>query len=143
GTAWSFNPPVGVDACSGEKFTVDILSTVTQGVCPQEVTRTWQITDACGNTSACSQTVTVGSSVPVFLNTPLSSAGQWTPTGELTGSHSAAVLLPDGTVLVAGGSTLAQLYDPTTETWTATGSLATDGFGQTLTLLSNGKVLIA
>jgi N-acetylneuraminic acid mutarotase len=66
-----------------------------------------------------------------------------------------AVLLPDGTVLVAGGYTndssgnnatslaSAELYDPISETWTDTGSMAEARDGQTATLLSDGTVLVA
>ena len=58
-------------------------------------------------------------------------------------------MLPNGKVLVAGGindqrrSRSAELYDPATGTWTATGSLATARYGHTATLLPNGKVLVA
>jgi len=49
-------------------------------------------------------------------------------------------------VLVVGGSPVAlastELYDPPTGTWTVTGSLITGRFGQTATLLSDGRVLI-
>ena len=60
-----------------------------------------------------------------------------------------ATLLPNGKVLVAGGrsggSTLAsaELYDPATGTWSATGVLATARYYHTATLLPNGKVLVA
>ena len=60
-----------------------------------------------------------------------------------------ATLLPNGKVLVAGGcsddGTLAsaELYDPASGTWTATGSLATARNLHTATLLPNGKVLVA
>ena len=61
-----------------------------------------------------------------------------------------ATLLPNGKVLVAGGYRLqrldlasAELYDPASGTWTATGSLATARAGHTATLLPNGKVLVA
>src|SRR5207248_1648970 len=66
-----------------------------------------------------------------------------------TGRHNPnAVLLSNGTVLVAGGVgggnflTIAELYDPATGTWSNTGSLSTMRAGHRATLLSNGKVLV-
>ena len=59
-----------------------------------------------------------------------------------------ATLLPSGQVLVAGGldnsSALAstELYDPTSNTWSAAGSLTTARDAHTATLLPSGKVLI-
>jgi hypothetical protein len=62
-------------------------------------------------------------------------------------------LLLNGKVLVAGGDsgsygpggvpTSAELYDPASGTWMATGSLANGRYSHTATLLSNGKVLVA
>ena len=58
-------------------------------------------------------------------------------------------LLLNGKVLLAGGVdssdplARAELYDPTSGTWSATGSLATGRFLHTKTLLPNGKVLVA
>jgi Kelch motif/Galactose oxidase, central domain len=58
-------------------------------------------------------------------------------------------LLPNGKVLVAGGVgtsgflSSAELYDPASGTWTATGSLTTAREVHTATLLPNGKVLVA
>lgn len=61
-------------------------------------------------------------------------------------------LLPNGKVLLAGGTTggyaslgycCAYLYDPTTQTFQATGSLATPRIFYTATLLQSGLVLIA
>ena len=57
-------------------------------------------------------------------------------------------MLRDSKVLVAGGSNAngalasAELYDPTSGSWTATGSLATGRYSHTATLLPNGKVLV-
>jgi hypothetical protein len=78
----------------------------------------------------------------------------WSATGSLNNgrySHT-ATLLRNGKVLVAGGLTndnsppylaSAELYDPASGTWTATGSLSTTRYNHTATLLPNGKVLVA
>jgi WD40 repeat protein len=81
-------------------------------------------------------------------------AGTFVNTGTLAVGHDShtATLLPNGKVLVAGGvngpgdqtaSASAELYDPTSGTWTTTGSLATARYVHTATLLPNGKVLVA
>ena len=57
--SWNFDAPMAVDACSGTNVTLTVLSTVTNGAAPPLITRTWQATDACGKTNACSQTVTI------------------------------------------------------------------------------------
>jgi Galactose oxidase, central domain/Kelch motif len=78
-------------------------------------------------------------------------SGTWTPTGSLVTARSGhtATLLPNGKVLVAGGSAGlfaatpgAELYDPASGTWTATGSLNTGVYIGTATLLPNGMVLV-
>lgn len=65
-----------------------------------------------------------------------------------------ATLLPNGKVLVAGGASgpvfgddvsvlsSAELYDPATNEWTATGSMQEARAFATATLLANGKVLV-
>src|SRR5438067_13485368 len=58
-------------------------------------------------------------------------------------------MLLSGGVVVAGGEydvsvlSSAELYDPASGTWTATGSLGTAREDHTATLLPNGKVLVA
>jgi hypothetical protein len=84
-------------------------------------------------------------------------AGSFTPTGAMMTprrSHT-ATLLPDGKVVVAGGYTSvanrfsvgrlagAELYDPSTGTFTPTGSMLTTHACHSGTLLGNGKVLFA
>jgi hypothetical protein len=85
--------------------------------------------------------------------------GTWTATGAMTVGRRGhtATLLPNGQVLVAGGgcetacdagsflNTLqsAELYNPRTRTWTATGSMSYEREFQTATLLSDGQVLVA
>jgi WD40 repeat protein len=59
-----------------------------------------------------------------------------------------ATLLLDGRVLVVGGETIrprdsAELYEPVSEMWTATGSMITPRYGYVATLLPDGKVLVA
>ncbi|ATB42289.1 hypothetical protein CYFUS_007767 [Cystobacter fuscus] len=80
--------------------------------------------------------------------------GVWSPTGRMSTlryDHT-AVALSDGKVLVAGGGTgesaggvlaTAELYDPSTRQWTLTGSLLTARRNHTMTVLSDGRVLVA
>src|SRR5205807_4207479 len=80
--------------------------------------------------------------------------GTWTVTSPMTIARKdhTATLLPNGKVLVVGGQPdsgnsiflrTAELYDPATETWTSTGSLAVGRAEHTATLLADGKVLVA
>lgn len=63
-------------------------------------------------------------------------------------SDHAAVRLPDGRVLVSGGTDgtnalkSSEVYDPSTETWTTTGDMTAARRGHVATLLANGKVLV-
>jgi hypothetical protein len=98
-------------------------------------------------------------------NTALGSAeifhpatGKWTVTGPMVtarGYHG-AVRLQGGKVLVTGGVdapfpfppgfmglAATELYDPATGTWTASGSMNSGRFGNTLNRLKNGHVLAA
>ena len=59
-----------------------------------------------------------------------------------------STLLPDGRVLIAGGSdgaspvSTAELYEPVTGTFSATGSMATPRYMATATMLDGGEVLV-
>ena len=78
--------------------------------------------------------------------------GQWSDTGSMNAARCAptTTLLPNGEVLVAGGSDpdgnslgTAELYNPVTGTWQETGSLNTSRIGPLAELLGNGTVLVA
>ncbi len=80
GTAWSFDVPSSANMCDGYSTNPVVFSTVTNGLCPQVMTRTWVFTNACGYSNFCSQTVTVASCVP-----PPSGMVSWWP-GDGNGS---------------------------------------------------------
>ena len=98
GAAWNFDTPVTSDICSGTNVTLT-FTTVTNGVCPQVITRTWTATDLCGNTNTCSQTVTVVACVPAPSGMTL-----WLPFDEASGTTSAN--------LYAGGNNGTQINAP-------------------------------
>ena len=81
---------------------------------------------------------------------PQAEAAAFTYTGTLNiGRVSpSATLLPNGKVLVSGGSnsgalSSAELYNPATEMWTLTGTMTTARNAHAAILLPNGKVLAA
>ena len=73
GVAWSFDDPVATDTCGA--LVVQVIHTVTNATDTDTLvaTRTWQATDACGNTSTCQQSITVWSGgLPVITSQPQS-----------------------------------------------------------------------
>jgi len=85
------------------------------------------------------------------------STGKWTTTGSMLKGRAefVAVLLPSGNVLVGGGctsygangclavTTAAEVYNPATGKWSATGALRAARMAMTATVLTTGNVLIA
>lgn len=94
---------------------------------------------------------------PTAAPSPTALGASWTATADMAAGrlHHTATLLADGRVLVAGGTpgeendrekdplASAELYDPKTGTWSATGSMATPRKDHAATLLDNGMVLVA
>jgi N-acetylneuraminic acid mutarotase len=89
-----------------------------------------------------------------FADLYVSTTGKWKATGTMTISREehATVLLSNGQVLAIGGTTVnfngitvasAELYDSTTGSWTATGSMLQGRERHTATALQNGQVLVA
>ncbi len=78
-----------------------------------------------------------------------SSTGTFIATGNMTTARQdqTATMLPDGTVLIAGGDlaagTSAELYSFATSTFSGTASMVTPRFMHTATLLPDGRVLVA
>jgi len=80
--------------------------------------------------------------------------GTWSSAGSLhvpRFGHTATLLLPSGKVLVTGGcmantgcsnTATSELYDPTSNSWSKTGSLNTARYYHTAVLLHTGKVLV-
>jgi WD40 repeat protein len=61
---------------------------------------------------------------------------------ENTGGNHTATLLPDGRVLIAGGSADPAIYDPASDTWQPAGSLAVERCFTRAVLLQDGRVLL-
>ncbi|KFE72517.1 hypothetical protein DB31_0780 [Hyalangium minutum] len=80
-------------------------------------------------------------------------SGHWAPVGNMVTPrlYHTATLLPDGRVLVTGGAdqeyggailSTAEVYDPGSGTWSATGRMAVARRNHTATLLPGGRVLV-
>ena len=105
-------------------------------------TFTVMATDSGGATASTTYTLPVIQAAPGSFKTIAPMVAQRT-------QHTAS-LLPNGKLLIAGGTTgigglalkTAELYDPTLNAWTSAGNMTTARNSHTATLLRNGKVLI-
>jgi hypothetical protein len=69
GSTWNFDTPTSAGNCSAGNVTVTVLGTVTNNQnCATAITRTWQVSDACGNSVVCTQAVTVVDTKPPNVN---------------------------------------------------------------------------
>jgi len=100
--------------------------------------------------------IALGLVITFVLAIAAQGANVFAPTGSLGADRQGhtATLLPNGKVLVAGGASQfpdfaetslanAEVYDPSTCTWSPTGSLGSARYFHTATLLANGQVLVA
>jgi N-acetylneuraminic acid mutarotase len=131
---------------------------------PQVATGTWQagnaMTEARSGSAAVpladgSVLITGGDGTSGPLNTAelMSSVGTFSSVAPMQSprSNHAAIVLQDGRVLVTGGTTpgggitnSAELYDPTTQSWTtANSAMIAPRSGHTASLLPDGTVLLA
>jgi hypothetical protein len=75
GTAWTFDTPVATSCCTNlfdapgglTNVLITPVTTMTNGVCPKTITRTWKIIDGCLDTNFCSQAVTVVDTTPPVI----------------------------------------------------------------------------
>jgi Kelch motif len=108
------------------------------------------------STAGAAQTLLADTSASAQLYHP--ATGSWMSAGNMTTARQqySATLLPNGSVLIAGGYSYvsptpamapmslatAEIFDPVGGTWTATRSMTVGRYGHTATLLSNGTVLV-
>src|ERR1019366_8512809 len=86
---------------------ITVVSTVTNGVCPQVITRTWLATDLCGNTNTCSQTVTVNQAaqcVACETWTPRDSSRAWVSVASSADGNKLAAVVLGGQIYTSTNS---------------------------------------
>ena len=145
GTAELYNPVTGTFTKTGSMQTCRSLHTA-------NLLRNGLVLVA-GGTSNCAgnEVQTIDTSVCELYNP---TAGTFSKTGKMSTNRQChtATLLPNGKVLITGGESIntglvplatAEIYDPFTGTFTATGSMTVARASHTATLLPNGKVMIA
>jgi hypothetical protein len=149
----------GNDSLLGTKGTADLFDPSTDtwsSAAPMSELR-WQHTATVLSSGRMLVTGGTTSSSGPFATAELydSASNAWSSAGLMSSpryQHTAS-LLGNGTVLVAGGNdgdsctcttflTSADLYNPTTNSFTATGPLNTARYAHTATVLANGKVLV-
>ncbi|QTN27311.1 fibronectin type III domain-containing protein [Rhodoferax sp. AJA081-3] len=135
----STSPAGGIDSDAGSTTLNHVVTGLSNGV---SYTFTVTATNAAGVSVASGVSNTATPEQPVH----------WSATGSLQTARAGhtATLLPDGKVLVVGGTTSAagvaasavELYDPVSKDWKLVGRTSVSPYGHTATLLPNGKLLV-
>jgi hypothetical protein len=142
GSTWTFDAPTA-SSCCGTNITLT-FTTLTNGACPQLITRTWTASDLCGNTNTCTQTVTlVSTQAPILTcvgNKTVQSGTGWTfdPPGvsaPCCGSNVTLIAFPPQT----NGNCCTQLIS---EVWQATCCSNSATCTQTVTVVQTRAPLI-
>ena len=90
------------------------------GSCPKTITRTWSSTDACGNTSSCTQTITIDDDVPPVITCPPDVTIDCDAGGGNTGTATATDNCGSVTITFSDGPGSGDCPATFTRTWTAT-----------------------
>jgi plastocyanin/N-acetylneuraminic acid mutarotase len=139
---------VGAGAVAAILIILIVLGTLAIYIADPNVLKS---TETVTSATTATTTVTLSATASSAIN---GTVGSWSKTGPLhvARAFAGAALLPDGTVLAAGGfagavnqSSLssAEIYNPSTGTWTMTASMHEARAAPTATLLNTGKVLVA
>src|SRR5204863_8808853 len=72
GQTWTFDPPAVLDNCCSNIVPVAVNTVTNSGssACRQSISRIWKATDCCGNSSFCTNTVTVVNTTPPSITCP-------------------------------------------------------------------------
>jgi len=143
-----FTTPTATDACDPSP-SLTFNDVTTPGACPQEysVTRTWTATDACGNSSQASQTISVtDNTAPVISALPGASSVECPATPVFTTPTATDACDPAPSLVfadVTNPGACPQEYS-TTRTWTATDACGNSSQkGQTISVTDNTAPVIS
>jgi hypothetical protein len=142
-----FSTPVSTDACGSSTLTFADVSTPGSCVNEYSVTRTWTATDACGNTSEASQTITVEDNTGPVISGVGISASIECPAFPVFSTPASLDACGSSTLTFADVSTPGSCVNEysVTRTWTATDACGnTSEASQTITVEDNtGPVISA
>ena len=140
----------GIGICAeGEQWCQDGAWGACSGmVCPEPELCNGLDDDCDGQTDEHPEALCAGDDVCLLSMCVSSGTFETTDSNAQSRTSAAVVLLPDGTVLAAGGwesnasKATAEIFDPASGTWSATSSMITDRGGLVAVMLNSGQVLV-